>query len=385
MSPDEIHQQLAQSDFGKEFEEEGLQTILSFSKAVEFQKDQAVFKEEDSSKELYLVLNGKLAVVKKVEDSSEPFADLVPGSIFGEMAHLEGGKRSATVLASENVTLLAIDLDKMCQDPKAKDTYSKILALLGRKVSASLRKTDQKLIGFLLEKIKHIQAHDQISAVLIYLLIMIAFWFNLFFILKLIPQYQKKIELIFAVISIPLAILGFIFLLKRAKYPLAAYGITFKGGLRSFIEAILLSIPLMFILVVFKWFLITEIPAFQDISLFANEATIKEKIPWMILYVFVATSQEAVIRGGLQTSFENFFKGTARVFLAILFANLIFETFHTVKSVWILFPSFIFGMGWGYLFHRHKTLVGVSFSHAIVGNWAFFVLDFDQILSIVSS
>ncbi|MCL4818109.1 MAG: cyclic nucleotide-binding domain-containing protein [Vicinamibacteria bacterium] len=69
-----------------------------------------VFQEGDEADCLYAVLAGRLRVLRRQEDGREsPLTALEPGAVFGELALLDSSPRSATVVALEPCSLLAID------------------------------------------------------------------------------------------------------------------------------------------------------------------------------------------------------------------------------------------------------------------------------------
>jgi hypothetical protein len=63
----------------------------------------------DTGRELYLVLDGVLSV----QIDGEPIAEVGPGAILGERAVLEGGTRTATLVAATNVRVAAAAPDQI--------------------------------------------------------------------------------------------------------------------------------------------------------------------------------------------------------------------------------------------------------------------------------
>jgi CRP-like cAMP-binding protein len=64
-------------------------------------------REGEEGRELFLLLDG----VVDVEVSGEPVAEIGPGALLGERALLEGGKRTATVVAKTPVRVAVIPAD----------------------------------------------------------------------------------------------------------------------------------------------------------------------------------------------------------------------------------------------------------------------------------
>lgn len=67
-----------------------------------------VFREGDGSREVYLVLEGRLMVTCRKDGFPQPVAEIEARSVFGEMSLLDNRPRSATVTALEDCRLVAI-------------------------------------------------------------------------------------------------------------------------------------------------------------------------------------------------------------------------------------------------------------------------------------
>ena len=80
-----------------------------------FNKGDVIFHEGDSGDFLYRIKEGKVAVtVSYGTDDEKQLTEMVPGQFFGEMAVVEGYRRSATVIALEdNTTVTEIATKEM--------------------------------------------------------------------------------------------------------------------------------------------------------------------------------------------------------------------------------------------------------------------------------
>jgi CRP-like cAMP-binding protein len=74
-----------------------------------YPKNTMVFSENEPGKELYIIQKGVVKISKIVDDKEVLIALLPAGDIFGEMALLENRPRSASAVAHEDVTLLAVN------------------------------------------------------------------------------------------------------------------------------------------------------------------------------------------------------------------------------------------------------------------------------------
>jgi CRP/FNR family cyclic AMP-dependent transcriptional regulator len=83
--------------------EADLAAIASCMRCVDFQPNQMIFS-RGAGREIYVVLHGRIRLSVLTTDGRElSFAHAGPGSIFGEIAALDGGERSAGATALTRV------------------------------------------------------------------------------------------------------------------------------------------------------------------------------------------------------------------------------------------------------------------------------------------
>jgi CRP/FNR family transcriptional regulator/CRP/FNR family cyclic AMP-dependent transcriptional regulator len=103
--------------------DDDLQSIISLTIPREYQKDQPILREDDSSSEaMFVILDGEVKVSINGPDGREAIlAILEEGDFFGEMSVIDGEPRSATVRATMPTNLVTIRrkdlLDKIAQTP----------------------------------------------------------------------------------------------------------------------------------------------------------------------------------------------------------------------------------------------------------------------------
>ena len=140
-----------------------LESFLALLRHESFKSDEIILREGECGDRLYLIGEGKVAVVKKVVSNEsiqcERLAVLGPGETFGEMELLDSQPRSATVVALEPVEVWSLGHSKLLETGGADmRVLNRILLNLARELSLRLRKTDHWLAGSLLS------GHCQIPA-----------------------------------------------------------------------------------------------------------------------------------------------------------------------------------------------------------------------------
>jgi CRP-like cAMP-binding protein len=78
-----------------------LDFLLERSEEVSVDKDDYFFRENDQGSSMFVLEEGKVAVLKTWVDQTQSLAFLNRGDCFGEMALIEMGARSASVQAAE--------------------------------------------------------------------------------------------------------------------------------------------------------------------------------------------------------------------------------------------------------------------------------------------
>ena len=99
---------LRQVDLFAEFSARELGIIAQKTSEAGYSKGDTIFRQGDPGDALYLVVGGKVRVIREDKGKKETIAILDEKSCFGEMAILGEETRTATVEAADTITLLKI-------------------------------------------------------------------------------------------------------------------------------------------------------------------------------------------------------------------------------------------------------------------------------------
>ncbi|HEY8247820.1 MAG TPA: Crp/Fnr family transcriptional regulator [Hyphomicrobium sp.] len=110
---------------------------------VNFDASQVIFARGDAGREIYLVVSGRVRIsVLTAEGRELSFAHAEPGAIFGEIAMLDGGVRSADATAVNKVSALSLSKPAF---KRLMETHPHVADAAVRFLCSRIREADQQL------------------------------------------------------------------------------------------------------------------------------------------------------------------------------------------------------------------------------------------------
>ena len=106
-----------------------------------------IFRHGDPGSTLYFVTGGRASVHLRQDDEGIRLATFAAGVVFGELALLDRGPRSATVTVDEDLTgfgLSAASFEELCREQP--DIAIKLLSALGRELSVRIRYANMTIL-----------------------------------------------------------------------------------------------------------------------------------------------------------------------------------------------------------------------------------------------
>jgi CRP/FNR family cyclic AMP-dependent transcriptional regulator len=97
----------------KELTPKELETVSAVAKTTEYIPGDEVFSEGDEARSLYVIKHGSVKIQHSGKSESINVATLGTGSHFGEMAFVDGEKRSASVTVTERGELISLDFQDL--------------------------------------------------------------------------------------------------------------------------------------------------------------------------------------------------------------------------------------------------------------------------------
>lgn len=359
-------------------------TLESLVEEVFVEGNTVIMNEGDPARELYFIKYGEVAVLKRDESSGEyhQITTIGPGATIGEVALLDHKPRSASIRTTRDSILLKLDFTDLNESSTAKTSLeSQVKLNLAEDLAADLRHTNEAVVKSLREKLESVRSRVAMGVIINTLLIGIVTYV---FALQAIEALNQRVpDTTFVSVPILFFFGGLAyFASKRSGYPLSTYGLTLKNGRRSIVESILPTLFFVVLIILVKWLLVRFHPSMEGEAIFSMIGDPERFFSWtnavvIIAYTLFVPIQEFIARGCMQTAFEEFLLGKHRKTLAILVANLTFAMTHVHLSPLFGLLVFVPGLVWGWLYSRHRSLIGISVSHIVVGIVAFSIVGFE--------
>jgi len=124
-----------------------LATIETFLRRMAYGSGSVLFREGEPGKELFILTAGSASAhLTQADGGTIRLATFSPGTVFGELAILDAGPRSATVVADTDlVAHLLTDAEFARLSAQLPDLAIKLLSNLGRELSGRLRRANRTI------------------------------------------------------------------------------------------------------------------------------------------------------------------------------------------------------------------------------------------------
>lgn len=346
---------------------------------------------------LVIVAEGLITATrgKKEEHTSPESKAYGNGDVVNIMSLLDLKLPIQINTVEEDSKLLIIDLESLEQNPKFSQIKSIIISNMTKYASERLSYTEQVLNNMNEVTMRTIQQRMEDTKIrlafgtfVVRIIIILCLYTLSLRGLRSLEHMIGNTSYISVAIIVVTALAIYDTMLKTG-ISMVDFGLTTRNWKRATIECLLVTFPLLIYIGFLKYLFITFDARYSNLPLIEistgfdrNFHVISwEQIIIMIVYVFFAPIQEFIIRGGLQGSLYWFLSGSKRMrnWTAIILSNLIFITFHSHVSLAFALATFVPGLVWGWLYSRHRTLIGVSISHILLGLFVIFFMGVNEI------
>jgi len=129
------------------FGEDDLNAIQPYLTRAFYRPGDVIFREGDPGNEVLIVTKGNASAFLQLPNAKIRLATFAPGSIFGELAILDTGARSATVIADEDLICFGLTTSNFTAlAAKSPSVAIRLLAAIGRELSGRLRTANRTIV-----------------------------------------------------------------------------------------------------------------------------------------------------------------------------------------------------------------------------------------------
>ncbi len=123
-----------------------LAIVEQYLRRVSYRPGDVIFREGDPGNELLVVTKGSASAYLELPNTNIRLATFAPGTMFGELALLDAGTRSATIVADEDLVCYAITTsDFTAMAANFPIVPIRLLAAIGRELSGRLRTANRTI------------------------------------------------------------------------------------------------------------------------------------------------------------------------------------------------------------------------------------------------
>ena len=324
-----------------------------------YTKGELVLSIDHEYEALKILYHGSVDVVLENQESAQEFvvASLEPGAYFGEKGFMEMGHPSANIVASGNVMVLAISRTDAVQ----LGFYHNIVKGIASVQSERLRIANSKQIEALQMAIERQSEQNSFGRFYIATIM-------LFAISSFVPDYSNEspaFQLMIRWVFLALILIPAIYAVRNQNVPISVFGITTTGWRISVLESVLVSVAILPVLILFK---ILGAPADEPLITWGAISNYSggQLAFYLATYVPHSAIQEFIARGVGQGSLQRFMPD-AHFMKPIVIAGMLFAILHLHLSISAAVFTFFVSLLFGYLYYRHKTLIGVTVMHVLLG------------------
>jgi len=361
-----LESDILQNSFLSKLSDQHLKQILNGSEKKSYRKGQTVVRQGGVADSFFLVLSGNLQVLSSASGKKkQAIATLSKGDTLGESSLFSGKVRSATVVASEDVSMLRIPLDVVNATLQNKDERGDFYYSISQDYFARQNSMNAKLT----------ESYDKLKELS----------FNFCTIVGYLAVYSYAIALYgsFGLRAVNVPVASFLFALFGSGYLMYIYhGMSdkkknqyrfgFTGIGRAMFESVIVLVVMLAVALVVKFSYLTWVLNVNQVTLFSpdknavqlgvlpNPAIHFGAYAFLLLVTCVSGfCQQLLIIAGIQIPLRSIFSFKFSELVCVLLPSLIYYSMFSYYGVTFPAIGFFSGCVWCALFLRHKTILPV--------------------------
>lgn len=340
--------------------------IASVSEWVTIEPGEAIVREGEESDALFLLVSGAAAALRRSGDEDVFLNEIEAGDCIGELAYLDGGRRTSSVRAQAPCELLRMPAGKLRELPGGPAIVGELKGALAAVVVARARRMSDDMLAAVRRELAIKTLQNQFGHFLFFTIAIFLVSTTLFYLVA--EDYVKDVyDPGFSWQAILFLAVPCLIVIRVLKIPLADLGIKREGFRRSLLQSLaicgVITVPASVYLLAFD-------RGSPDV-----DAGVAVDGLFLLQYFLHTMIQELGARGLLQGLFQKFLDD-ARGHRAILMTSTVFASLHLAFGVDAVIITFFASIIFGYVYLKQQNLIGVTVLHYWLGVLAAIVVAF---------
>ncbi len=351
---DSIKVLLKKYPIADKLKEDELEKISQLMTIERYKAGELLTKQDSLANDLLFLDEGVVRAIKKDGKRQLVLHEITSPSIIGEMAFINEKKRTADVVAQSDVTVIKLKKEALNTVESELLKYKFMISL--SQITIDRLDTGSK------KMLEEVYLRTRFAKTVILLIAAIGLMNFIVAFNKVLQEYVPY-GVIATMGYLVAGVIAF-YIVKVVERPLSCFGLNLYKWKRSLLEGIIIGLLLLFIFD-FVW----ERQLWHEISVVISLGGAR--------YLFSCIMQEFLIRGLLQTSMQEFYQDS-KGYLSILIVSFVTTLYHMHLGLLTTLLSFVMSVFLGFIYLRHKNLIGVVVIHFSIGTIAYFLGFFDQ-------
>ncbi|MEM6846818.1 MAG: cyclic nucleotide-binding domain-containing protein [Pseudomonadota bacterium] len=363
----DIAAQLTRHEAFARLSEDVASSVASVSKRLRVEAGDAIVREGDTSRDLFVLVSGTAVAVRQDKDNVEVKLNTIDtGECIGELTFLEGGVRAASVKAQTPCQVIMVPVDALAALPDHREVIGELKGILAGVVVRRSRRLSDEILAATKEQLAVKTLQNQFGYFLILTISLFLVTTGLLYMVHenyvqdiYNPSFTWQTVLLLAIPSITV--------IRLMKIPPYDLGIRSERFWRSLAEAIVVCV--VFTIPVAIYLYVSGDLATERDSGTALSAS------FVAQYFIHCILQEVGARGLLQNLFQKFL-ADERGHKSVVFASVVFASLHITFGIDAVLVTLVASFGFGYLYLKQKNLAGVILVHFWLGLLAAYTIAF---------
>jgi hypothetical protein len=356
----------ADAELTEDLDGEEADVLTSEAEVIDCEAGEVVLAEGDTDPALFFIERGTVEVLKQDETQEHRFAiaTLEAGDFFGEMSFVDGEPASATVRATDDVRVWRLRKERLYDDGDVgRAVYYHLVSNVTHTISERLRATNTSLTQSLREKLEEEQLRNRFG----HFFVMVIMVFGVLSVgTALLSGQMSPVQEVAASWAYMLTFLGpVVYYFNRSRdIALSDVGLSLSNWPQQVSEGVTAAALLTFVMIPVK----TQFYAEDALFSFRTMQSYSTLLFWVFfaLYLPHCFLQEFLARGLIQGSLHRFMTDSPN-WVPVIVAAFLFGIGHVHYSYGFAGVTFVTSLLFGWLYMRHRSLVGVTLMHYLSG------------------